>query len=111
MSDGTDAYRSHHVRLRCPHCEEEIRVGVSFEPVDNSMRTGRRGPEPIVNPEVDEFIIRAIDDYKLSFHAVGKLLEEKEMLAPKGGKRWFPATVSRTYYAALDRKAASNEGE
>lgn len=99
--------RSNHMRMSCPHCEEEIRVGVSFEDVEKT----RRGPKPKVNPEVDAFIITAVEDYHLSFNAVGKLLEERETLTPKGSKRWFPSSVSRVYYAALERRSTREKTE
>ena len=101
--------RSNHMRILCPHCENEIRVGVSLEGVGKT----RKGPTAEdLGPEVDEFVISAIDDYRLSFSAVAKLLEEREILTPKKSKRWFPASVSRLYYAALDRRVESqSKGE
>lgn len=91
-----------HMRMHCPHCDGEIRVGVDFEDVG----THRKGPTPIpMDPVIEAFIVSAIDDFKLSFNATGKLLEDREILTPRGSKRWFPASVKRQYDAAIDRRA------
>lgn len=94
---------SHHVRMLCPHCDQEIRVGVSFQAVGKT----RKGPTSIdLGPETNQFIVSAIDDFKLSFGATGKLLEEREILTPRGAKRWFANSVKRAYDAEIDRRAA-----
>ena len=64
-----------------------------------------KGPKPYdPGPEIDAFIIEGIDTWKVSFRAMGELLEEKEVPTAHGGKRWHATTVRRQYQLALLRR-------
>jgi hypothetical protein len=86
------------MRVRCPHCEGEIRLDVDLEAVG----THRSGPKPHeMDPEIQAFIIQGIEVYHSSFATVAKLLEEKNVLTSKGSPRWFSASVKREYEKAI----------
>jgi|SRR4051794_11329879 hypothetical protein len=90
-------------RVQCPHCRGEIRLDVTLEAVGYV----HRGPTPSnLGPEVEKFIIDGIEIYRSSFAVVGKLLEEKGILTPKGHRRWFAASVKREYEKAVARRNA-----
>lgn len=90
------------VRVRCPHCEGEIRVDLLLEAVGTPTR---KGPKPTeLDPEVEAFILSGIEVYRSSFSVMGKLLEEKGIHTPKGHRIWHPASVRREYEKAVERR-------
>jgi hypothetical protein len=89
------------IRIKCPHCYEEMRVDLIVEGVQSKPK----GPKPYnPGPEVDALIIEGIDVWRTSLRAMAELLEEREIPNGSGGKRWYPASVKRSYEQALKRK-------
>ena len=89
------------MRITCPHCFEEIRFDMSLKAVKKKSR----GPRPYnPGPEVDDFVIEAIDEKRFSFNTVSELLRDRGVPAARGGMNWYPASVRRLYHHALLRK-------
>lgn len=93
------------LRVACPHCREQIRIDLLL----TAVKGRRKGPRPIdPGPEVDAFIIEAIDEKKFSFATVAELLRDRGVSAPRG-KNWYAASARRLYLQALSRREQSKE--
>lgn len=97
---------STHVRVRCPHCDAELRVGLALEAVELT----KRGPDAWdPGPEIDAYVIEKIEDKNCSFHTLAALLEDRGVLTAKGGKKWYAASARRVYLSALQRRVAREQ--
>lgn len=90
------------IHIRCPHCDGYVNLEIHTEAADPHKKKGPPKFNP--GPEIDKFVITAIDEFKLSYHNVAGLLEEKNVPSAQGGTRWYATSVKRLYEYALDRR-------
>lgn len=97
--DSTDQARefAHDIFAEMMALPLSIREAFLAEKLDELFEVDNSTP---LAPEVQSYIVTAIDDYKLSYDAVAKLLEEREILTPRKTKRWLASDVSRAYSQA-----------
>lgn len=96
--------------IECPHCSGHITICLAVSEGPDSL--GGYGP-PAYDPgiEIDTFVLEAIEKYRTSFSTLAALLEEREVLTGKGGKRWYPASARRLYEHALTRRQKRDKSE
>jgi len=87
----------------CPHCAGCIQLDLR---IGDGSTLKPKGPAPYnPGPEVDNFVIDAIENRRLSFRTVAELLQERNVRTAKGGLRWYAASVKRLYEGALIRQS------
>jgi hypothetical protein len=97
--------KKNYMRVFCPHCNGEINVSLEA----NAISKRRMGPKPYdPGPEIDAFVINAVENRKLSFRTIGDLLGEKGLPTAKGGARWYATSVRTLYENALIRREANS---
>ncbi len=97
------------IHAECPHCAGRIQLDLR---IDGGPTRKPKGPPPYnPGPEIDAFVIDAIENRGFSYRTTAELLQERKVRTASGGLRWYGMGVKRLYENALSRRSESDHNE